>query len=255
MPTEPSTGHASKGELTFSIDYRIIALLLSAIIVAMLFLWRPWSGGTGDRTVAVTGQTVLRATPDEFIFYPVYQVQNNDKQSALDALNTKSETVVAKLKELGVADKAIKTSTSGYDYPIYDMSSEKATYTAQLTVTLQDQVLAQKVLDYLMTTAPTGSVSPQLGFSDAKQKDLEAKARNDATKDARAKAEQMGKNLGFRLGKVKVVTDGTGFGGGPVPLQARETIAAMPAQKDAGTQLHPGENELPYAVTITYFIR
>ncbi len=54
----------------------------------------------------------------------------------------------------------------------------------------------------MVTTAPTGQVSPRPNFSDAKRKELESKARDEATKDARAKADQSARNLGFKVGKI-----------------------------------------------------
>lgn len=254
--TAESQPNESKVKLNVSLDYRIISVVLLAVVLVMLFLWMPWSANTtSDRTVEVSGETTVKATPDEFVFYPAYQVENADKQTALDELTKKSEDVVAKLKELGVAESAIKTNTSGYDYPAYfGEDRNTATYTLQLTVTLSDQKLAQKVQDYLVTTSPTGSVSPQFGFSDSKQKQLESQARDAATKEARAKAEQMGKNLGFKVGKVKAVSDGTSFSGGPiVPLEARGMSVAE--DKASSLAIQPGENELPYTVTVVYYIK
>jgi uncharacterized protein YggE len=187
----------------------------------------------------------------------MYQVQSDDKQAALSELTKKSDEIVDKLKELGVADKSIKTSTSGYDYPVYiDTDSKEATYSLQLTITLEDQKLTQKVQDYLVTTSPTGSVSPQYSFSDKKQKQLESQARDTATKEARAKADQMGKNLGFKIGKVKAVSDGSGFSGGPImPLDSRGYSTMEAKDSSASLAVQPGENELPYSVTVVYFIR
>jgi uncharacterized protein YggE len=249
---------SSKAKLNISLDYRIICAVLAAALLLTLLAWKPWSAkSTSDRTVQVSGETTVKAAPDEFIFYPSYQVENADKQAALTELTKKSEDVVAKLKELGVPGSGIKTNTSGYDYPVYlDDQKQTATYTLQLTVTLSDQKLAQKVQDYLVTTSPTGSVSPQFGFSDSKQKQLEGQARDAATKEARAKADQMGKNLGFKIGKVKSVSDGTGFSGGPImPLEARGSMAAADDAKATSLAIQPGENELPYTVTVVYYIK
>lgn len=248
---------SSKTKLNISLDYRVISIVLLAVVLVLLLAWKPWSAKTtSDRTIEVSGETTVKATPDEFIFYPSYQVENADKQAALNELTKKSEDIVAKLKGLGVSDGAIKTNTSGYDYPVYlDDQKDTATYTLQLTVTLSDQKLAQKVQDYLVTTSPTGSVSPQFGFSDSKQKQLEGQARDAATKEARAKADQMGKNLGFKIGKVKSVSDGASLGGGPImPLEARSSMMAAD-DKASSLTIQPGENELPYTVTVVYYIR
>ena len=241
--------------MKLNLDYRAVIGALLLVIVGMLFMWRPWETPfANDRIIEVTGQTTLKAVPDEFVFYPMYQFKSADKQSALDKLSKKSDAIVSKLKALGVADKDIKTSSSGYDYPVYySRDGKTATYSLSLTVTVGSKELAQKVQDYLVTTSPTGSVSPQAGFSEAKRTELENQARGDATKDARSKAEQSARNLGFSLGAIKSVTDSLGFNGSPYPLYSRDAVTQGAAEQ--GLALQPGENELSYSVAVVYYVR
>lgn len=244
----------TKQTLKISLDFRLASLILALIIIGMLAFWQPWSDPRAqDRTIEVTGQAQVTAVPDEFIFYPSYEFKNENKQAALDALSKKSNEVVAKLKELGVADSKIKTNSGGYDYPVYSKpegGASVATYSLSLTVTVDNKDLAQKVQDYLVKTTPSGVISPQPQFSDKKRTELEAQARDQATKDARAKAEQSAKNLGFSLGAVKSVSDGAGFGGLPYASRGLETDSVSPK-----LIIQPGENELTYIVTVTYFVR
>lgn len=238
-------------KVNVAIDLRFIVGALLIIIVAMLLIWRPWAG-ISDRTIEVTGQTTLKAVPDAFVFYPRYEFKNANKDIALAELTKKNDQIVAKLKELGVPEASIKTSSSGYDAGLIPESEGKgSTYTLQLTVNVDNKELAQKAQDYLVTTAPSGTVSPQPMFSEAKQKELESAARDQATKDAKQKANQTANNLGFALGSVKAVRDGLGFGGAE-PYPVMETDGSV-ARSSLG--LHPGENELSYSVTVTYYIR
>jgi uncharacterized protein len=249
-----------KINLKLSFDYKIISLVLLAVVIVMLALWRPWTAsGTSDRTISVTGKTTLSAEPDEYVFYPSYQFKGADKDAALAELTKKSDSVVAELKKLGVQDSKIKTNSSGYGsspairQPEPDQPTDEVTYSLTLTVTVGNKELAQKVQDYLVKTSPTGSVSPQSSFSEAKQKELEDRARDDATKDARAKADQSAKNLGFKLGKVKEVSDGTGFGD-VIPL-GREGAASNATDSSKQLSIQPGENELTYSVTVVYYVK
>lgn len=235
-----------------------VALVLSLVAVTVLAV--KLNSGSGDtRTVTVTGDASLKATPDEYVFYPSYNFTNPDKDAALKELTAKSEEVTAGLKKAGVADSAIKTNSDGYDTPVYlesqPIRKENATYTLQVTVTVDNKDLAQKVQDYLVSTSPTGGVSPQANFSDKKRKQLESQARDEATKDARSKADQQAKNLGFKVGKVQSVEDGNGFGG-VRPFSTRGAEPAI-AEDSSATQLtvQPGENELNYSVTVVYTIR
>lgn len=240
-----------KNKMSLNLDFRLVTVVLLLVIAGMLALWRPWEGQRDDRTIAVTGESTIKATPDEFIFYPAYEFKNADKQAALDVAAKKSDELVAKLKAIGVPENGIKTNADGYDMPTYK-DDTTPTYNLRLTVTVGSRDLAQKVQDYLLTTTPVGAVSPQAAFSDAKRKELESKARDEATKDARAKADQSAKNLGFSLGAVKTVADGAGFGRG-VPPYAVDSNASSGAERQLTVQ--PGENELSYSVTVTYFVR
>jgi uncharacterized protein len=241
-----------------SLDYRFVIGLLLAVIAVMLIIWKPWATAKLDdsRTIEVTGEATLKAEPDEYMFTPAYEFKNADQEVALAALTKKSEEVIAGLKNLGVADNKIKTNSTGNNfYPYYyDEGTKTNNYTLQITVTVDNRELAQKVQDYLLTTTPTGAVSPQFTFSDAKQKELESRARDEATKDARAKAEQSANNLGFKLGKVKAVTDGAGFG--PIhPGFSRGAEVTTMIAEDQKLAVQPGENELSYSVTVTYYLR
>lgn len=251
----PENTSSSTRKVNLTVDLRMVIAALLVVIVAMLIIWKPWStSGTSSRTVEVTGDATITAKPDEYVFYPSYQFKDADKATALAALTKKSDEIVAKLKQLGVDDSKIKTDSSGYDMPMYyDTESKDATYTLQLTVTVSKLDLAQKVQDYLVTTNPTGSVSPQANFSEGKRKELESQARDKATKDARAKGDQMAKNLGFSLGKVKAIQDDSGFG--DVFPMASRGMAANAEDTASSLTVQPGENDLSYSVTVTYFIK
>lgn len=249
------TSTSNKKPKGMVLDYRVVIGVLLVVIAAMLFTWRPWESRVdgNTRTVSVMGQAKLTAEPDEYVFMPAYQFKNADRDTALAELSKKSDEVVKKLKDLGVSDSKIKTNSDGYNYPVYGKDdTSTATYALRLTVTVSDKTLAQKVQNYLLTTAPTGSVSPQYTFSDAKRAELESKARDEATKDAREKAEQSARNLGFTIGDVKTVSDGANFGGYP-------SISGGTSGQDSASStqlsLQPGENDLTYQVSVVYFLK
>jgi uncharacterized protein YggE len=247
---------ATNKNFSVRLDYRVIIGALVVIILGMLAFWRPWEAkyGSNARTIEVTGKATLTAAPDLFVFYPTYEFPNADKQAALAALTKKSNEVVSKLKALGVADSKIKTNADSYDYPgpMYPDKTGASTFTLRLTVTVNDKNLAQKVQDYLNTTSASGAITAQASFSNKKQTELEGQARDQATKDARSKAEQSANNLGFKLGSVKTVTDGPGFGVGVYSTTVDGSAAPTSIEQ---MPLQPGENELNYTVTVTYFLR
>jgi uncharacterized protein YggE len=242
---------------TLTLDYRFVCLALLAVIIAIVCIWKPWhASNSKDRTIQVTGEATVTAEPDEYAFTPAYTFTDADKQADLTNLAAKSTEVVAKLKSLGVANSKIKTNADNWSYPVYD-SNNAPTYRLQLTVTVSSKELAQKVQDYLLTTSPSEAITPQASFSDSKRKALENQARDTASKNARAKADQSAKNLGFKVSNVKAVEDGAGFGGIAYPMGAK-TMALDAASGQAtapSLSVQPGENDLNYSVTVTYFIK
>jgi len=260
MPPGQNPSPPAKNRVNLSLSWRTLCALLLIIIIAMLIVWKPWqpSGKASDRTVSVTGDALVKAEPDQFVFSPSYEFKNADKPAALAALAKKNDEIVAQLKSLGVSDKQVKTNASGYSngtyFPVVDGNT--STYTLNLTITLSDKALTQKVQDYLVTTTPTGQVSPQANFSESKRKSLETQARDQATKEARTKADQSAKNLGFKVSRVKSVDDGGGFGGGCGSTRlcpASSDIKTLQAAPSLSVQ--PGENELSYSVTVVYYIK
>ena len=254
----------ASNKLNLSIDLRLIVIVLLLVIVCMLAAWRPWNSAdsTAARTISVSGEATVKATPDEYVFYPSYQLKDADKATASSKATAKQQEVVAGLKKVGLSDTQIKADTAGYN-SYFDETSNTYNYTVSITVTVDNKDLAQKVQDYLVSTTPDGQITPTGQFSKSLQNKLESQARDQATKDARAKAEQSAKNLGFSLGKVKSVDD-SGFGGvggcsgrGVLcPMMTTEGSAA-PADSKAVTSIavQPGQNELNYSVTVVYYVK
>jgi len=247
---------AFSGKQRISVDLRLVIVVLLVVIGVLLAIWKPWAAKlVSDRTVHVTGEATVTAKPDEFLFYPSYQFKNTDKATALAAISQKSDDITKQLKALGVADRDIKTSSSGYDYPAYYSDANDPTYTLQFTVVSHDLAGAQKVQDYLTTTTPTGSVTPQATFSDSKRKQLETQARTDAAKDARTKADEMAKNIGFKVVKIKAISDNQGFGNGGISPLAAGSKAESTSLVAPSLTVQPGENDLQYSVAVEYYIK
>lgn len=251
----------TNNRLNLTFDLRTVSAVLLLIILTMLAIWKPWTTEALDesRVITVTGQSKVMAEPDEFVYYPSYEFKNGDKQVAMDGANQKSAEVITKLKSLGVPDNKLKTTIDSYGSAYKEGTSQitEYTYSLRLTVTLPSRNEAQKIQDYISTTGAVGTVTPQAGFSEAKRKTVESQGRDEATKDARAKAEQSAENLGFKIGKVKAIDDGA-TGGVVRPLMAADSGAVESRTMGVaggGVSVQPGENDLTYTVTVTYYIR
>jgi uncharacterized protein len=260
------TGPAQESTVSTKLSKRIklpglwktLSLVLLIALIASLWLWKPWQANVkaSDRTISVTGNATVSAEPDEFIFTPSYDIVNADQQKATTDLTAKNNDIIAKLKALGVPSNKIQSDASNYkDY----YNSTTNTYTFDLTITVDDKALAQKVQDYLLSTTPNGNITPQYTFSTAKEKTLEGQARDKAEQDARVKADQSAKNLGFKVKAVKSVQDGSfeSFGGcGPKGLcMGANNLNSTTSSQSQSLTLQPGQNDVPYSVDVTYYIQ
>jgi uncharacterized protein YggE len=244
-------------KITSAHIHKLIWLVLLVALVASVMLWKPWQRNikANDRTITVTGETTLTAVPDQYVFSPSYTFTDADQQTALSALKTQSAAILAKLKALGVADSMIASSSSGYTNGIYvpvDNGSGQTSYDLSFTITITNKDLAQKIQDYLVTTSPTGDISPTVTFTTATQKSLQDKARNLAEQDAKSKADQSAKNLGFKVEAVKSVQDGN-LGSG-LPIIEGALSQSGVAKSAPSLSVQPGENQLSYSVTVVYYI-
>lgn len=234
------------------LNLRVGFVFILIVFAAMLIFLRPNQDVKTDQSIEVTGRATLTAIPDEFVFSQTYQFKSKyefygiDDQVAIDNAYKKGQELIAALKKLGVPERKIKTRTKSYDRPLPGGVYDEKTCLLTLTTAVTGRELKQKVEDYLTGTSPVDPISPRFYFSEQKQKELETKARSLAIEDARAKAELSAKKLGVRLGKIKRVADGFGFGFSGAP------DLDMPDQK--GPALHAGENEITLGIHLSFYL-
>ena len=248
-----------KQNITIKINAWIICAILVIANLTTLGFWQPWSNHADNgRTIAITGSTTIETEPDQFVFSPYYQKTNVDHAAINTELSALSKTIVDQLKALGVSDTGIKTDVNSYDYSIYyGSSADQNTTTLYITVTVNDKDLAQSVQDYLITTSPSGSITPQVSFSVTKQKELEISSRNAALADAKLKADATANQLGAKIGKVVKVSDVTSGGITPFPWLSYDSGSKINSAVDSTSSsssysIQPGLNTYNFSVEVTY---
>ena len=225
-------------------------ILLAAIFV--LLIWsKPWAKSLTDtRTITVTGEATVEATPDEFTFYPYFEQTGGDREANEESLTKLANDAVAKLKELGVAEENITLNASSYDrWYIQDDGSDTFSVSLQIKVPAGDVV--QKVQDYLLTLDVEGQISPQATFSQAKQDELEKQVTETAINNAKAKADAQAKLLEVKLGKAVKVGESSG---GDIAYPYAADLEASDSTSSSLPVLS-GQNEYTKTVTVTYEIK
>lgn len=236
--------------------FKHLQFVLILVILGLLIWSKPWdSSGTSSltRTIKVSGESTIEAEPDEFVFYPYFEMEGTDQEAMKESLTTLANQAVDELKQLGVDENKIKLDASSYDR-WYWVDGEKGILTVSLTVTVDNKDKAQEVQDYLLTLDVKGQLTPQAVFSKSKQKELDAQAVEEASTDARAKAEAQAKLFGAKLGDVVSVEQGsdTVF---PVAFDGRAAIAEDIALENSSLPVLPGENDYTQTVNVTYELK
>lgn len=239
---------------TITINFRLVSLLLLIVIGVMLMIWRPW-GTLNSRTVTVSGEATVKAAPDEFTFTLQYVEEAKTSSAAIDAVSKRGNAIVARLKEIGVPEASMKTSVSTDEgYPLYGRTAGTVGALYYLNMTVGSQELAQKVLDYIVTTSPVYGVSPQSTFAKETRTKLESQARAKALADARTKGQQTAEELGGKLGRVVSVSEPQW--GGPVALTAEgKVVSSDQTEPLTAPKLLVGEQDVTYMVQVVFRLR
>jgi hypothetical protein len=266
-----------------------LAIVLS-VYVAVLALAKlreyPYIGSQypSGNIITVTGEGEVFAVPDiaEISFSVNEEAATLPK--AQEAAALKMNAAIDYLKSQGIDEKDIKTTNYSanprYEYrdtaeiqPIYYEGSTDAagigtmTYppvwnggdtrvlvgydvSQTISVKVRDTNKAGELIAGVTSKGITDIYGPNFTIDD--EDELQREARQDAIKDARAKAKELADDLGVRL--VRVVSFNEN-GGGYYPMYAKAEMAMDSLTAPVAPNITPGENRIAASVTITYEIR
>lgn len=165
--------------------------------------------------------------------------------------NTATNKIIEDLKRLGIAEKNIKTTNysinPNYDYGrgAQNITGYTVSQTLEINVTPID--VANKAIDAVTADGANLVGNVTFTFNEKTKKDLGDKARLEAIKIAKEKAQSLSKATGIRLGKIIDVSEQGDFE--PRPIFAVQTLEA---EKQTQTDLQPGENTITISITLSY---
>lgn len=201
--------------------------------------------------IAVSGTGRVTVVPDIGVLslgvestQPTVAAARTEAAKAMDAVR-------ASLKQNGVEDKDI--ATTGFNIqPQQDFRGGAPRIigyqvTNQVTVKVRQLDALSKTLDGAVAAGRDAVRVNGVSFAVDKPERFENEARDKAVADARARAEQLAKAAGVKLGRARSVNESFG-GGGPVPMRAM----AGAAEDMVATPLSPGESEVTLTVNIVY---
>lgn len=180
----------------------------------------------------------------------------NDGTSVADAqekTNQTADKIITALKNLGVAEKDIKTVNYSVT-PNFDYSTSRKTGTYTVAENLEVKVPIEKTNQAIdLSTASGANVIGNVTFtlSDDKERTVENQAREEAVKIAKDKADGLAKASGIKLGKIINVSENLS-GGRPMPVMMDAKLSVSNAQPSTPTVVSPGEANVEITVTLTY---
>ena len=226
------------------------------------------SGVAATNTISVSGSGEISAVPDTASFSVTVQETAKEVKTAQDAATKKGNDIIVFLKSSGVDPKDIQASDYSI-YPQYEYSNTACTsgycppgrqvltgyqVSETITVKVRDTSKAGDLLSGVGSrgASSVGGLSFELNKDDQTAK--EAEARGKAIDDARAKADELARQLGVTV--VRVV----GFSeNGNYPIYYAKAMGGAMSMDSAATPPSPeiptGQNKITSNVTITYEIR
>ena len=232
-----------------------IALLLGLIAIVLVAILRDRIVNYPRREISVAGQGRIFVKPD--IAQVTLAVNVFKKRTAAEAVKESAEKInkiLAKIRELGIDDKDIQTTTYNLN-PEYESSSGKSsiagyTLNQQIKIKVRNLENVGKVIE-----ATVGEGANQIGNVEFVVDDLEKLrgiARAKAIEQAKEKAKTMAALSEIKLGKVVGLWENTPSIPGPYPFEGmgggEVSFKGIPA-------LPQGQNEIIVEVTLNYEVK
>ena len=209
--------------------------------------------GSDNSGISISGTGRVQVKPNMATASIGVETVATTLADATSQTNTKMAALIAQVKNLGVADKDIQTSSYNIspitNQPKQGESPKITSYRVsnQLNVTIRKIDDVGKILDAVVAAGANNIYG--ISFSIDDPTPYQQQARAAAVKDAMDKASQLAKAAGITLGKVISINEG---GASPVPIFRS---AAAPAALSADVPIATGQMEISVSVDMRFAIQ
>lgn len=217
-------------------------------------------------TISVNGTAEVMAVPDIVTFTLAVRADGDDVVTAQAGATEKNNTIVSFLKEAGVAEADIKTTSYNvsprfrYEQrpctPAFCPPGESIEDGFEVYQALQVKVRETDTAGALLAGVGEAGASDVSGltFTIDDPSVFEAEARAEAIKDAQAQAEALAAALGVRLVKLVSFYEDQPMGPTPYYGMGGDTMLRS-AEMAAAPEIPMGENQIISNVSLTYKIK
>ena len=205
----------------------------------------PAAARAAERSITVTGEATPSVAPDDANIRLGVTSQGKNAREASEANARQMTSVLAAIKESGVADRDVQTSRLSLQ-PQYEQGKAGPARLLGFQVTNQVSIRIREIEKFpgILDRAIAAGANEMSGieFVVSEQSKLLDQARDDAVADARRKAELYAKAAGVKLGPVSSISE---EGSSP----PRPVVQAMRA---SAVPVAPGEQLLRAAISVTF---
>lgn len=213
--------------------------------------------------ISVTGEGRALAKPDVATITFGVTSQAEKSQDAVNQNNPKMNAVIKSIKDSGVEDKDVRT-TSYNLYPVYGSERVEPLYypitnnkivgyrlDQQVEVKIRNFDKINEIVDKATSSGANTVGSLQFAVDDIEKVKEEARAK--AIKQAKEKAAVLASQTGLKIEKLINISEGYG----PKQIYRLGMGGAMAKESSVAPapQIEPGQTEINISVTLTYRIK
>ncbi|MCS7134372.1 MAG: SIMPL domain-containing protein [Candidatus Pacearchaeota archaeon] len=239
-------------------DKSVQITLIIVIAAVVCFIWF-FARQVPKNTINVLGQAEIKVFPDIVAIYFAIDTNGSSAKEAKDKNTRIVNSIITELTEKGIEKKHITTESFSV-HPEYRWKEGKQELVGYRAIhILKVQLLTNetdRIGNVLDTGVDAGALVNSINFelSLEEQSKYKARALQQATQDAKIKAESIASGLGKKVGKVITINDSS-FDYSPWPIYRNEmmVIGAKEAKR-ALTSIQPGEQTIIARVSAVFEI-
>jgi len=227
----------------------LVILSIAIVVIAAIFYSFVATTSSQDRSISVSGVASASVIPDTASMSIGVITQAATAKEASEKNAALMNTVIGTLKNLGLLDKEIQTSSISIQ-PVYNYTRDVPVivgYSASNNVMITTKNLDKlsDILDGSIASGANQVSGVSFMVSEEKQKQISGELLSAAVSDAKSRADDLAKSLNVKIVNVKTssINEGT---------QMFPVMAAL-AEKTA-TPIQPGETKVTFSVQVTYVI-
>ncbi len=233
------------------------ALVLMAVSLSMvIFLAGCQTTGGSQPYISVNGNGNVKAEPDTADLTITVISESKDK-SAQEANAKKVEKIIEVLKEIGLEEKEIKTSSVNFYQNIRWENGREVNYGYKAENSLQIKTKKIDLLGQITDQAVANGAERVSGLNFSLSTEGKANLMDQviasATADAKVQAEAAAKSLGTSVTGVKsvhIIKESS-----PYVYRVMSDMAMAKSEEEASTPIMPGELDYSISAAVEFFIK